>query len=131
METIGYHYVVEAAGCDRELLAAPDRIREIFTRACSVGEMQLKSTYFFRFSPKGVSGVAILAESHISVHTWPDHGYAALDVYVCGERSEPERAIDHILEELRSSHAHISELKRGIEDDHVYTHAILTWEEEM
>jgi len=93
--------------------------------------MQIKSTYFFRFTPKGVSGVVILAESHISLHTWPDEGYAALDVYVCGEKADPEKAIDYILKEFGSAHAHVTELKRGIEDDNVYTHAILTWEEEM
>ena len=91
MDTIGYHYVVEASGCNQDMLADPDLIRETLQHAAREGGMEVKTTYFYRFAPKAVSGVVIVAESHITVHTWPERSYAALDVYVCGEKADPER----------------------------------------
>jgi S-adenosylmethionine decarboxylase len=132
MDTIGYHYVVEASGCDPEVLKDPNKIREIFLEAAKVGNMEVKASYFFRFSPTGVSGVVIVAESHISVHTWPEEGYAALDVYTCGEKADPEKAVDYILEKFGAQYAHVSEVKRGIkEEEGTFTHMILTWEEKL
>ncbi|MDK2854135.1 MAG: S-adenosylmethionine decarboxylase [Thermococcaceae archaeon] len=132
MDTIGYHYVVEASGCDPEVLKYPNKIREIFLEAAKVGNMEVKASYFFRFSPTGVSGVVIVAESHISVHTWPEEGYAALDVYTCGEKADPEKAVDYILEKFGAQYAHVSEVKRGIkEEEGTFTHMILTWEEKL
>ncbi|WP_175060373.1 adenosylmethionine decarboxylase [Thermococcus sp. 2319x1] len=132
MDTIGYHYVVEASGCDPEVLKDPNKIREIFLEAAKVGNMEVKASYFFRFSPTGVSGVVIVAESHISVHTWPEEGYAALDVYTCGEKADPEKAVDYILEKFKAQYAHVSEVKRGIkEEEGTFTHMILTWEEKL
>lgn len=131
IDTIGFHYVVEAAGCDAEILGDAGKIREIFLKAAEVSNMEVKSSYFFKFSPTGVSGVVIVAESHISVHTWPERGYAALDVYTCGEKANPEKAVDYILEQFGAKYAHVSEIKRGIaeEDEGTFTHMILTWEE--
>ena len=132
MDTIGHHHIVEASGCDPEVLRDPDRIREIFLEAAKVGGMDVKSSYFFRFSPTGVSGVVIVAESHISIHTWPEEAYAALDVYTCGAKADPEKAVDYILERLKARYAHVSEVRRGIkEEEATFTHTILTWEESL
>ena len=140
MDTVGYHYIVEAAGCHSDLLGSPDRMREILTQSASAGEMSLRTSFFYKFgnanpntcgpaAAAGVSGVVIVAESHISVHTWPEKGYAALDVFVCGEASKPEAAIHFILTALGSKDAHWTEIKRGIQDEDAYTHAMLTWDE--
>ncbi len=127
--TMGMHYVVEAAGCDEEILTDARRLEEIFKEAARAAHMTIKASHFFRFSPRGVSGTVIVAESHISIHTWPELGYAAIDVYTCGN-SDPEKAVDYILEKIGAKYAHVSELKRGIpEDDGTYTHTIVTWEE--
>jgi S-adenosylmethionine decarboxylase len=131
LETIGYHYIVEAAGCNPEVLRDPDAMREILTQAARAGDMGVRTSYFYRFAPSGVSGVVIVSESHISVHTWPERGYAALDVFVCGEAARPEAGIHFILEKLSSTDAHVTEIKRGIEDEDVYTHAMLTWDETL
>ena len=69
---------------------------------------------FYHFSPQGVSGVVNIAESHISVHTWPECGYAALDVFTCGDRVEPEEAARYISEALEATHCSLVELKRGL-----------------
>ena len=132
METIGFHYVVEAAGCDEKILQDADRIRQIFLEAAKAGSMEVKASYFFKFSPTGVSGMIIVAESHISIHTWPEKRYAAIDVYTCGETADPETAVDYILDAIKAEYAHVSEIKRGIEEeDNTFTHMILTWEEKL
>lgn len=131
MDTIGFHYIVEAAGCRPEVIGDPERMREVLLAGAKAGKMEVRTSYFYRFTPTGVSGVVIVAESHITIHTWPEYRYVALDVYVCGTSSFPEEAIDYILKELGCTYAHVSEIKRGIRDEDVYTHTILTWDEDL
>jgi S-adenosylmethionine decarboxylase len=131
MDTVGFHYIVEASGCNEDIISNAELISEILIQAAKKGDMDIKTSYFYKFMPKGVSGFVIVAESHISIHTWPEKRYAAIDVYVCGNRSKPEKTIDYILEALDSNYAHVSEVKRGVQDDDVYTHIILTWEEDL
>jgi S-adenosylmethionine decarboxylase len=69
---------------------------------------------FHRFSPQGVSGVVVIAESHISIHTWPEHGYAAADVFTCGTSVNPEIAAEVLIEKLGSKNHTITEIKRGV-----------------
>jgi len=129
LDTIGYHYIVEAAGCDPDILRNPDRMREVLIHAAKQGEMGVRNSFFYKFAPEGVSGVVIVSESHISAHTWPEKGYAALDVYICGDEAKPERAIEVFLREMGARDAHVTEIKRGIPDEDVFTHAMLTWDE--
>jgi S-adenosylmethionine decarboxylase len=130
-KTIGFHYIIEASGCDKEILTNLEKLKEILINSAKISKMDIKSVYFFRFNPEGVSGFVVVAESHISIHTWPEEGYAAIDVYTCGTKAEPEKAVDFILKEIKAKEAHITELKRGIKDENEYTHSILTWEENL
>ncbi|HUV46482.1 MAG TPA: adenosylmethionine decarboxylase, partial [Dehalococcoidia bacterium] len=66
------------------------------------------------FSPHGVSGVVNIAESHISIHTWPEYRYAAVDVFTCGDKVEPEEAAKLIVEKLEAQNHSVIELRRGI-----------------
>jgi S-adenosylmethionine decarboxylase proenzyme len=75
---------------------------------------------FYHFSPYGVSGVVNIAESHIAIHTWPEHRYAAVDVFTCGNDVDPEKAAKLIIERLEAQSHSLIELRRGIiEDSHV------------
>jgi len=65
-----------------------------------------------KFSPQGVSGVAVLAESHISVHTWPEIGYGAFDVFMCGD-ADPWRSVDVLKRAFTTESVHVKELRRG------------------
>ncbi len=127
--TIGYHYIIEATGCDPKILADSKRLRDILTESAKVGKMDIRIVHFYKFSPTGVSGMIVVSESHISIHTWPEEGYAAIDVYICGTKSEPEKTIEYILEHIKAKYAHITEIKRGIKDNDEYTHSILSWDE--
>ena len=76
---------------------------------------------FHRFPPKGVSGVVVISESHISTHTWPEYGYGALDFYTCGDTVDPEKGLFYAVEAFGASSSHITEITRGIdEQDKIY-----------
>lgn len=91
--------------------------------------MDVRITHFYKFSPTGVSGMVVVTGSHISIHTWPENKYAAIDIYICGTSTYPEKAIDYILENIEAKYAHITEIERGVKDNDTYTHTILTWDE--
>ena len=67
-----------------------------------------------QFKPFGVSGVAVLAESHISIHTWPEKSYAALDIFVCGKNANPELALKYIEEQMEATSLNVKTFDRGI-----------------
>jgi S-adenosylmethionine decarboxylase proenzyme len=71
-------------------------------------------TVFHRYNPHGVSGVIVIAESHISLHTWPEYGYAAVDFFTCGEAVDPYKAHDYLKDKLGASAAQVNEVRRGI-----------------
>jgi len=69
---------------------------------------------FHEFSPVGISGVVVIAESHLAIHTWPEHRYAAVDVFSCGDVLQPELAADYLVEQLGAARASVVELQRGV-----------------
>ncbi|MDR5708713.1 MAG: adenosylmethionine decarboxylase [Armatimonadota bacterium] len=132
VDTVGHHYIVEASGCDPEVISRVDRVEQILTRAAQVARVQIWAISFHRFTPTGVSGVVVISESHLSVHTWPEVGYVALDIFTCGDTAQPEEAVKYALREFGAKNVHITEVTRGLDEgDHVYFHSIVTWEEEL
>lgn len=132
MDTLGQHYIVEASGCDPEIISSVSKVEEILVKAAEKARVQIWSISFHRFHPHGVSGVVVISESHLSVHTWPEYGYVALDIYTCGEESEPEEAVEYALEMFRASSVHVTEISRGLQEgDNIFFHSIVTWEEEI
>lgn len=106
----GTHLIIEMTGA--EGLDDEARIRDAFIRAIDAAGATLLHIHLHRFSPQGVSGVAVLAESHISVHTWPEHGYGAFDVFMCGE-ADPWKAAEVLKEAFAAEQAEVRELRRG------------------
>lgn len=128
--TLGEHYIVEGSGCDPEVIGSIERVQEVLNKAAEVANVHVWATSFHRFPPNGVSGVVVISESHISVHTWPEFGYVALDIYTCGEESRPEEAVKYALQAFGARNVHITEITRGLDDgDRVFYHSIITWEE--
>ncbi|MDI3418011.1 adenosylmethionine decarboxylase [Streptomyces luteolus] len=78
--------------------------------ACGATLLELK---LHRFAPQGLTGVAVLSESHLSIHCWPETGYAAIDVFTCGD-SDPRKAIPVLRKAFNPDHVQVAELKRGI-----------------
>lgn len=70
--------------------------------------------FFYKFRPHGVTGVILIAESHLSLHTWPEKGYVAIDIFTCGSRMDPWKAYKRIVEEIKPKRVRVLELKRGV-----------------
>ena len=106
----GTHLIIEVVGA--EGLDDEARIREAFRECVEVCGATLLHIHTHKFSPQGVSGVAVLAESHISVHTWPEIGYGAFDVFMCGE-ARPWAAVEVLRRSFKAGEVRVRELLRG------------------
>ena len=117
MHALGRHLLLELKDCNKEVLDDLDFLRECLNEAAISCGATVVGESFYHFSPCGVSGVANIAESHISIHTWPEYGYAAVDVFTCGDRVKPEDAVKLITERLEAHNCSMIELRRGIVED--------------
>lgn len=82
---LGTHVLLELYDCPSALLKAPKDSEQILLMAAKAMQAHVIESRFHAFAPYGVSGVVVIAESHLTVHTWPEHNYAAVDVFSCGE----------------------------------------------
>jgi S-adenosylmethionine decarboxylase len=117
MRMLGRHLIVEYSECDRQLLNDEQAIESFMKEAVRKSGATLVSSTFHRYSPQGVSGVVVIAESHLSIHTWPEYGYAAVDYFTCGQTVDPYKAHAHLKEMLGCESAQVTELARGIPSD--------------
>lgn len=113
METTSHHFLVEVYGVQSELLDNLDELQNIFLEAVKVGGATYISHHFHRFSPQGVSGVVVIAESHLSIHSWPEKGYAALDVFTCGDKNIGDSVLNYIINKLNTTEYQIRYILRG------------------
>ncbi|HJL19236.1 MAG TPA: adenosylmethionine decarboxylase [Sandaracinaceae bacterium LLY-WYZ-13_1] len=116
MDTRGRHLLVEYHGCDAVLLDDVARIEALMQHAARAANTTIVASVFQPFTPQGVSGVVVVEESHLSIHTWPEHGYAAVDFYTCG-RGVPERAHESLRAGLGAQRAEIMTIERGLPGD--------------
>ncbi|MBC7110500.1 MAG: adenosylmethionine decarboxylase [Archaeoglobi archaeon] len=116
MKALGKHIIIELWGCDREMLDSQEVVEKALVEATEKCNATLLKVVTHKFAPQGVSGVAVIAESHISIHTWPELGYAALDIFTCGN-ADPYNGIPVFKEYFRASKANIMEIKRGVNFD--------------
>jgi len=114
MKPLGKHTIVEFYDCDTDRLSDAALLeRALCMAAKNAGVTVIKST-FHKFSPHGVTGIVIIAESHLSIHTWPEYGYAAVDIFTCGSVANNYKAIECLKEMLRATRHSAIELERGI-----------------
>lgn len=113
MKALARHFLAEYYGCDRDLLDDQVALEQALTEAAAAAKTTLISTHLHRFSPQGVSGVAILAESHLAIHTWPEHGFAAVELFVCGSDGDPAAGDAVLRAALCPTHAETRLLERG------------------
>ena len=99
-DMVGKHCILELYDCDPTKLNDETFLRHTITTAAQRAGATLLNLITHRFEPQGVTGLALLAESHISIHTWPENGYAAVDVFTCGDHTMPEKACEVLCEEL-------------------------------
>lgn len=101
MFNLGVHIIADFLGVDPGKIAKVEDIRPILDRAISKSGLHVISSIFHQFEPFGVSAAYVLSESHLSVHTWPEHGYVALDIFTCGSDECAFKAFNLIIEELK------------------------------
>ncbi len=123
MHTLGRHFIVELSKCNASKLNDLAGVRSILSQAAIEANTEIKELAFHHFYPQGVSGVVVIAESHLSVHTWPENGYVALDIYTCGETANPVKAFEYISKAFQAGGMQVTEIIRGLpEQDGHYTH---------
>ena len=114
MNVLGRHLLLELKNCNAEVLNDLTIIRNCLTETAEQIGATVVNQSFHKFSPFGISGVVIVAESHLCIHTWPEYGYASVDVFTCGESIDPKRAINLLTEKFGSKESSFLELKRGV-----------------
>jgi len=115
LASIGTHCILELYDCPRELLDDHDFVRSTLRAAAEHGFATLLDEVSHKFHPQGVTALALIAESHLAIHTWPEYGYAAVDVFTCGHRARAERACAYLLRAFRARRHSLTRLSRGEE----------------
>ncbi len=117
MKILGRHLVAELSDCNSRVLNnLPELKRSLLEAARRSGALVVDSV-FHRYNPQGLSGIVIIAESHLSIHTWPEYNYAAIDCFTCGTSVDPHKAIEYMKDALLCKSIKVRELNRGIPSD--------------
>lgn len=114
MQSLGRHVLAEIYGCRFEVLNDIKKVQDIMINAALEAGAEVREFVFHKFSPQGVSGVVVISESHLAIHTWPELGYAAVDVFTCGEKVNPWDACNYMAEKFNSTYVNASEMQRGL-----------------
>ncbi|MDH7576319.1 MAG: adenosylmethionine decarboxylase [Bacillota bacterium] len=116
LNSLGRHILAEIYGCTFEILNDLEKIQQLMVDAALAAGAEIRECVFHKFSPQGVSGVVVISESHLAIHTWPELGYAAVDVFTCGEKVDPWNACRYLVEKFQAEHMTATEIRRGIMD---------------
>ena len=114
MRALGRHLLLELKNCNREVLNDLVYLENCLSDTAEQIGATVVNKAFHQFTPYGVSGVVVVAESHLCIHTWPEYGYASVDVFTCGETIDPKDAIDILVEKLQAGDSSFMELERGV-----------------
>lgn len=110
---LGRHILVDLYGCNSEKLNDLPLLESTLTQAVQLANATLVNTQFHQFSPHGVTGIALIEESHFSIHTWPEHQYAAIDLFTCSDRMKTKEAIALIALAVESQRQEQKDISRG------------------
>lgn len=114
MQTLGRHALLDLYGCKQAVLDDKDFLREILRQTAVQLDCTVVQEVFHNFSPYGVSGVVVIAESHLAIHTWPEHGFAAVDLFTCNETTALSSLAEILKERFGASDFHYEEKVRGV-----------------
>lgn len=117
MKSLGRHIIAEYYDCDKRILDDIDAIEFHMKQAAYETGATIVNSSFHRFLPYGVSGVVIVSESHLTIHTWPEYGYAAVDLFTCGDHVDPWKAFAYLKKIFKSQRVHVVEHLRGKYDE--------------
>lgn len=122
MKALGRHIIAELSQCNPESLRSLTKVKRSMVEAAKRAKAEIREIKFHRFSPEGISGVIIIAESHLAIHTWPENEYAAFDIYTCGNNTSPEKAYEYLIEAFEAKKSVVTSIERGVETKETYVH---------
>ena len=114
LDALGTHLLLELENCNPQLLDDLEYIRQAMTVAAKGAGATIVGESFHQFDPRGVTGIIAIAESHLCIHTWPEHNYAAVDIFTCGKNFKPYDAAQVIIQKLQCDSPSVTELQRGL-----------------
>jgi len=124
MNTLSKHILLELSGCEFNFLNDLNFVKDTMRNAALEARAEVLELAFHKFSPQGVSGVVVISESHLSIHTWPEYGYAAIDIFTCGDKTMPEKAAKYLKEKFHAKASYKTTGTRGILKNNIYIHKI-------
>ena len=113
MEHLATHVHLELWGVDGALLDDPVRLEQVLLAAAAAAKCQVLGSVKHHFEPHGASVVVLVAESHLSIHTWPEHGYAAADILTCGE-TLPQEGVKSLIDLMKPVRSEVRQYQRGL-----------------
>jgi len=114
---LGSQYIIELYQCSSDMLDDAVQLKALMHEAALAAGATVVQQFFHKFTPQGVSGTIVIAESHLNIHTWPEYGYAAVDIFTCGESLTPRKAMELLQEKLGAKKIKFDEIKRGTDMD--------------
>lgn len=114
VDYLGRQVTVDFFDCDKGLLNDHAKIQKLMEGAAKAAKATVVKSLFHQFNPYGVSGVIVISESHLAIHTWPEYGFASIDVFTCGPVVDPRICQRFLAKALKSSHSEYHEFKRGV-----------------
>lgn len=116
LQSLGNHLIAELYECNSTILNSPEKVEQALQKAVKISGARMVQSVIHEFSPHGVSGVIVIEESHFSVHTWPEYGYCALDIFTCGTEIDYYAALNYLKNAFQADNMSVSEIKRGLLD---------------
>ena len=114
MNALGRHMLLELFECNSETLNSLEMVKDALVEAAKRVQATIVDVVFHEFNPFGISGVVVIAESHLAIHTWPEYRYAAVDIFSCGDVLKPDVAAAYLVEQFAAKRTSVVELQRGI-----------------
>ncbi len=116
MKSLGKHLIIELFHCDSTILNDLKTLEHHLLAAAKLSGATVIQPFFHQFSPHGITGVVVVAESHFSLHTWPEYGYCAVDIFTCGDSVNGREALDYLKKSFKAASVSVMEIKRGVLD---------------
>lgn len=110
---LGYQKIIDFYDCDTQVINDCNLIKATLLEAARIMELTVINTTIHSFSPIGVSGVVVIQESHIAIHTWPEHGYVAIDIFTCSPEHTLDSGISFLKERFKANRISQKEALRG------------------
>lgn len=113
-KSLGCQYLAEFYDCCSEVISSKSRIQEAMIEAAKIANATIVADVFHEFNPFGISGVVVIAESHMAIHSWPEYLCASVDIFTCSPAMRPDEAIEFLKRVFGAKRVEIQKVERGL-----------------